>query len=196
MSGIRVACLWPGLAGAWYRGVLASLFMAIVAAWGACFLLLATFVWPEWIGLGFVRLLWLAAFFVWLGVAIRDHWRVGKWLVSQTLDSEALAAAQAEYLRGNWFEAEAKLLDVVHCQPRDAEALLLLAGVLRHTRRWQPALRRLNQLELLDTAAPWRFEIAREKKFIEKEIAAEMPTTSDLPPTEIPGEDATAAEAV
>jgi thioredoxin-like negative regulator of GroEL len=79
---------------------------------------------------------------------------------------DALQLAQNDYLRGNWFEAEATLLDVLQQQPRDAEATLLLVSVLRHTKRWQPALRRLGQLVLLESAQRWAEEIEREKRLI------------------------------
>ncbi len=50
---------------------------------------------------------------------------------------DSFLAAQVDYLAGNWFEAEAKLLQILHEYPRDAESHLLLVGVLRHTRRFQ-----------------------------------------------------------
>ncbi len=92
---------------------------------------------------------------------------------SDARSSQLLVEAQGDYLRGNWFEAEAKLLQVLHLHSRDAESLLLLAGVLRRTKRHPAALRRLGQLELLDSAAGWYFEIQREKKLIEQAMAEE-----------------------
>ncbi len=62
-------------------------------------------------------------------------------------------------------------MELIHGQPRDAEALLLLSGVLRKTRRWKSALRRLREIELLDTGSRWAFEIAQEKKWIEREMS-------------------------
>jgi predicted Zn-dependent protease len=99
-------------------------------------------------------------------------------------DSKAHAVfeeAQAQYLQGNWFEAEALLLDLLDKFPKDAEALLLLIGVLRHTQRWQPALRRLDQLQSLDTAAGWHFEIIRERQIVEKRFREAIlePQTAD-----------------
>ena len=63
---------------------------------------------------------------------------------------ELFLAAQREYLRGNWFEAEAELLELTQLAPDDVPAVLLLVGVLRHTHRYRPALRRLEQLQLLE----------------------------------------------
>ncbi|MEZ6136008.1 MAG: hypothetical protein R3C53_13995 [Pirellulaceae bacterium] len=183
MSGIRATCWWPGLAGAWHRGMGRSLVFAIAFAWLLCVLLLATWVWPDWCSPWLVRGLWMITIVVWGVTTVVSHVRFGS-LVDTTSaeDLEGFERAQGEYLCGNWFEAEAILLDIIHRQPRDAEALLLLVGVLRQTKRWRPALRRLNQLELLDTAATWRFEIVSEKKIIEREIAAEMLAEADEKP--------------
>lgn len=142
--------------------------------------MLATFVWPNWLADSALWFLWFSAISVWAFEVIRSSLRVGSLMQVTTAESsKAFTTAQREYLRGNWFDAEALLLEIVHQQPRDAEAALLLVGVLRHTRRWQPALRRLNQLELLDTALPWRFEIDQEKKLIEQAMARELAEAAD-----------------
>ncbi len=180
MLGVRVVCFWPGLPGAWLRGRVHQLFLALLATWAVCFLLLATYVWPEWIGLATVRTLWFAAAIVWLFSVVFGHWQYGSLVRSHAPEQSAeFVQAQAEYLHGNWFAAEAKLLAILQDEPRDAEAMLLLVSVLRQTRRWRPALRRLNQLELLETAQPWHYEIAREKLLIERAIAGSMGTEAD-----------------
>ena len=172
MSGLQLVCLWPGLAAAWYRGAVRSLCVAVLCAWAICLLLLATFVWPQWMALGLVRLCWFMATLVWLANAVWSHWKLRELLQSGSREgSRQFEVAQIEYLKGNWFEAEAVLMDVIHAHPRDAEAILLLVSVLRHTKRWQPALRRLNQLKLLDTAASWRFEIEQEERWIQQRMA-------------------------
>ena len=174
MFGIRLVCLWPGLPGAWFRGKVQHLLLSVLSAWLACFLLLATYLWPEWIGTGSLRILWGLFLLAWLVCAVWGHWSFAQLVASTSSEYSApLELAQQEYLRGSWFAAEARLLEILHAQPRDAEALLLLTSVLRQTRRWQPALRRLNQLQLLDGAARWRFEISREKQLIEQAMVAD-----------------------
>ncbi len=171
---LRAVCLWPGLPAAWLLGVSRSLLIALVYSWSICGLLLATFVWPDWIAVSMLRMLWLAAIATWIGAAFRNCLRLpGMLATCDTVSAQALVDAQQEYLRGNWFEAEASLLEVLHQHPRDAEAMLLLAGILRRTGRFQPALRRLGQLELLETAASWHFEIQREKEWISRAMAIE-----------------------
>lgn len=173
MLGIRAVCLWPGLPGAWLRGKVQQLLLALAATWILSFLLLATFVWPAWIGIGSLRALWGAAAIGWLGLAIRGHWQCASLQpVSTPEQAVAFTEAQGEYLRGNWFAAEARLLAILQADARDVETLLLLISVLRQTRRWQPALRRLQQLELLDGAQRWRHEIAREKEFMARALVA------------------------
>ena len=92
---------------------------------------------------------------------------------SDVRSSQMFVDAQSDYLRGNWFEAEAKLLQILHHHPRDAESLLLMVGVLRRTKRLKAAMRRLEHLELLETSAAWYFEIQRERKLIEQAMTQE-----------------------
>lgn len=169
--GIHLVCCWPGLAAAWCRGNPRSLVAALLFSWSICLLLLATFVWPEWLGIWLVRAAWVVAAATWLGTTIFNHLGFSRLMGRPDNQSQSsFESAQQEYLRGNWFEAEALLLDLLEKFPRDAEALLLLVGVLRHTQRWQPALRRLDLLESLDTSGPWRFEIRRERQIVERRL--------------------------
>lgn len=170
--GFNLMCCWPGLAGLWYRGLTRGLFLAVLCCWLVSLLLLASFLWPLWLHGWIVKLGWAIAFGGWLASTAHSHWTLGNLLGNPNEKAKkAFVQAQEEYLRGNWFESEAILLDILSDCPRDAEALLLLVGVLRHTKRWQPAIRRLDQLELLDTSAPWRFEILRERQLIEARLA-------------------------
>ncbi len=107
---------------------------------------------------------------------LRSQWQFVRLMqVSKPLEAkDNFLVAQTDYLAGNWFEAEAKLLQILHDFPRDAESQLLLIGVLRHTRRFRPALRRLANLETLDSAVRWRYEIKRERGIIESRIAEEL----------------------
>lgn len=166
--GINLICCWPGLAALWYRGIPRGLLLAVLFCWSGCLLLLATFLWPLWLNGWIVTLGWAILVVAWVSSTFHSHWTLGLLLGNPNEKvQKAFVQAQEEYLRGNWFESEAILLDLLSQCPRDAEALLLLVGVLRHTKRWQPAIRRLDQLELLDTAAPWRYEIFRERELIE-----------------------------
>ena len=182
MSG-RLACFWPGLAAAWYRGNTTSAAISVGSMWALSVLLLATFVWPQWMSVWVFRSLWLLAGVVWLVAAIRSQWQFQRMmLVAKPLEAkDNFLQAQVDYLAGNWFEAEAKLLQILHEFPRDAECQLMLVGVLRRTKRFRPGLRRLAHLETLDSAARWRHEIRRERELIELRMAEESEEATSNP---------------
>jgi hypothetical protein len=166
----RLSCFWPGLAQAWWRGSVTALLAALMFGWGLCLLMLATFVWPNWFSSWLVTSCWLGMLIFWAVECVRSNWKYGAMRsdAGPVAGDDRFVRAQQEYLRGNWFEAESLLHAILADTPRDAESHLLLASVLRHSRRWAAALRRLEQLELLDTASRWRFEILRERQLILK----------------------------
>lgn len=144
-------------------------------------MLVATFVWPAWLDTIVVRSLWGVAGLAWVSTTAWNHVRLSTLLqVTDDHGNQIFLAAQIDYLRGNWFEAEAKLLQLIQQSPRDAEALLLLVGVLRRTGRVAPALRRLQQLELLESASCWRHEIERERTTLEKLHQAALNESQDM----------------
>lgn len=171
---LRLVGLWPGLAPAWLRGEMQGLLVAIGFSWILCGLMLCTFVWPAWVSGWLVAIGWLAVGGFWCVESIRSQFSIGRLLEEVAPNSEEVFShAQREYLRGRWFEAEAKLLDILGKHPQDIAAAMTLVGVLRQTGRRQAALKRLEQLQLWDSANGWRFEILREIQLIEAEMAAE-----------------------
>lgn len=196
LASSRLTCFWPGLSAAWYRGNTSSLAIAIVSTWVLALLLMATFVWPQWVSSLALRSLWLLAMVIWVAASARSQWQFSRLMqVSKPLEAkDHFLLAQTDYLAGNWFEAEAKLLQILHDFPRDAESQLLLIGVLRHTRRFRPALRRLTHLQTLDSSARWSYEINRERAIIEQRIAEELKEQAEVTdevgekPDESPGE--------
>lgn len=180
----RLSCFWPGLARAWWRGSFQSLVAALCFGWGLCALLLATFVWPNWFSPWLVTLCWLGMFVFWAVESVRSHWQLGKLHMDSGpgTGADPFTHARNEYLLGNWFEAEAILHAILVRAPRDAEAHLLLASVLRHSGRRSAALRRLDQLALLDTSARWSFEIRRERQLLERlQVEADEATLAPQP---------------
>jgi protein involved in temperature-dependent protein secretion len=71
-------------------------------------------------------------------------------------------AARGEYLQGNWFQTEELVAQILRRNPRDVEARLLKATLLRHTGRWDEAREQLRQLQRLEGAGSWNMEIERE----------------------------------
>lgn len=72
------------------------------------------------------------------------------------------ADAITQYLQGNWFEAECFLNEILKRNPRDAEALLMLATLFRHTNRVAEGKQILLDLKKLDESRKWFFEIENE----------------------------------
>lgn len=173
----RITCFWPGLSAAWHRGNPQALAVALLSCWCCVLLLLATFVWPQWAAHWVVRAAWLLAFVFWIVESGRSHWYFGRLVqVGKPLEpNDEFLQAQADYLSGNWFEAEAKLLRLLDDFPRDAESQLLLVGVLRRTGRYKAALRRLDHLENWESAGRWQFEMLRERTLISRSLDQSAP---------------------
>ena len=74
--------------------------------------------------------------------------------------------ALEDYLKGNWFEAERKLNVLLRRDEHDLEARLLMATLLRHTKRFDDATHQLNHLVRLDGAHRWALEIHREGELL------------------------------
>lgn len=189
---MTILCLWPGLAAAWINGDLRGLVLSVGFGWATSLLIMATFVWPQWISPFLVNTLWIAHAIFWFAETGRSLWTFKSISKPETVaQSPAFLEAQEHYIRGNWFDAEALLLNIIQETPRDAEAQLLLASALRHTKRWQAALRRLEQLEFLQAASNWRFEIQQERSLIKRAIAEEA-ETDDSDPNDSPSEPSSA----
>lgn len=181
--------LWPGLPQLWYWGFSSGLALAALSAALLNMLLLASLVWVEWLGPWQLRLGWTATGLLWIGSAGMSAWRGrGNPTPPQPACAEGLfRRALSEYLQGSWFEAEALLGQLLHVHPRDAEARLLLATLLRRTGRPQEALVQLSRLELLRDSEKWSLEIESERERLAAARAPGPATDSgqanEMPPT-------------
>jgi len=162
----------------WLRGSWVGLLLAVGFTAIGNVLLAATLVWDEWlpargrwIGLAGLAVIWVVAW-----IEGRAEWRrlIAQWKegadeadnYSDPVREQGYREAQTAYLAGDWVSAERRLLELLRYDARDAEARLLLATLWRHENRHDAALRELDVLERLETAAPWAFEIARERERI------------------------------
>lgn len=161
----RWLCAWPGLLRLWVYGDFSSLFVAAGFALLLNLAMLSTFVWPQWLGNAFPMVAWPILVLVWIA-----SWFVSQRTLNESTEpghsgdetSDALfIAAQTEYLKGNWTEAEALLMRQLRFRPRDIEARLLLATLYRHTERFDAAIEQLNQLTRFDHASRWQDEMDR-----------------------------------
>jgi len=173
--GPVLLCGWPGLAGLWCRGYVSSLLVAIGFSILLNLALIATFIWPWSLGEMFPLAAWPIIFLVWGTSAYLTHKQLPDLLSvrpistpEQPQPSDTLfIQAQSEYLRGHWSEAESLLDRCLQQWPRDAEARLLMATLLRHSRRLDEAAAELEHLLRYDESKNWISEIYREQKLIE-----------------------------
>jgi tetratricopeptide (TPR) repeat protein len=184
------AYLWPGLPALWIDGAWSGLALALSAAALLDVLLLSTLVWVEWFPAATVKLGWCLATGFWIGAAVLAVKERSKSGVDQQQSLEGLfRRAQAEYLQGDYFQAEATLAELLEANPRDAEGRLLLATLLRHTKRYPEAEDQLKQLTRFETAARWQIEINSERARIKKLRKAAK--TQPVPRVDKPSEDLT-----
>lgn len=171
-SSPYIICLWPGLPRLWIRGDWAAL--AIAVAFGAALnlVLVSSFVWPELLPRSFILIGWLVLGTVWLASVFQAYRSLPHLREPPRVDDRGLfIQAQAEYLKGHWFEAETLLRQLLrHCS-RDVDVLLMLATLYRRTGRHDEAAKQLDRLDRLDEARKWRWEIIQERTTL-KRLAA------------------------
>lgn len=159
------AYLWPGLpmilsTGSWW-GLAWAVGFAILAN----LLLFAVLWWPELLSYQSRNGLGLAALVFWVGSTIVTARALRQRNARrEPVGKATFAEATVHYLRGEWFEAECILADLLRQNPRDVDAGLMLATLWRHTGRFSEAERQLSRLQLLDESRKWTMEIYQEKQ--------------------------------
>jgi len=161
---------WPGLPqllqGNWWALGWAFLGAALLNVG-----ILSTFVWKEWLPEWARPVLWGGIFLLWVGSALATaSWPrpIGSSETPSGSSNALFMEAMEYYLQGQWFEAEKRFIQLLRQNPRDVEARLMIATLFRHTRRWEEALRQLDQLERLEASQAWALEIQRERALIEQ----------------------------
>jgi hypothetical protein len=192
----RIAYFWPGLPQLWLRGswvgfVIAVGFTALVNV-----LILASFVFHEWIpleqmlsGYGVVAASWLAGWWQYRRQASDEVTADSKYDESSTESAvvglagepgeQLYREAQRVYLQGDWVAAEQVLLKLLKLDVRDAEARLMLATLWRHQGRNREAVRQLDKLSRLEASDPWQYEIAVERQENAAALANQENITTD-----------------
>ena len=159
--------LWPGLPQLPRDGRWTALVVAIGAAALLDVVLLASYVWTDWIAPDMRIMGWALLGFTWSGSAVATAWAQRRVAARQDEPGEdCYQEAQVEYLKGNWFEAERVLGRLLRQNECDLEARLMLAALLRHTQRFDEATRQLNLLVRLQGAPHWALEIRREGELL------------------------------
>ena len=84
------------------------------------------------------------------------------WVGESQRQLDLFLAARGEYLRGKWNKSEELLSRILADDPRDVEARLMLATLMRHRSRIDEAREHLRRLQRLERAGNWNMEIERE----------------------------------
>jgi hypothetical protein len=170
--------LWPGLPHVWRRGAWSGLAVAVGFAVMLNLALASSLVWTE------LELpaagsrngyLWLAIVVVWIGAGV---FSLG-WQRHQAgrddgaAEREAFREALNYYLQQNWYEAERSLAGLLRRSPRDLDARMLLAGVLRRTDRLDEAAGELDRLSRMEGSRKWELEIAEERRRLGEALSPE-----------------------
>ena len=186
--------LWPGMTALWTRGAYSGLAVALAFAALLNTGLLSTFVWTELLGDWQWWLVWSSVVAAAAGSLVYgDGPQMGRSAVTGRLIDPAddlLAAAQREYLRTHWVEAEMLLRRQLVRLPGDAAAGLLLATLFRHSGRDEEARHQLRRIEALNDGHDWCWEVERERRLLDESTddasaeqpndRAERPTKADL----------------
>lgn len=175
-------CLWPGLPHLWIEGAWSGLVLAFGFTCLLNLLLLTSLHWTGWLDRGLQVAGWTAIGVVWSVSAVSAR----RWTTRRTQSAaddgarDLFPQALGEYLKGNWYEAEMVCQGLLRRGPGDVEARLLLATLLRRTRRFSEARGHLDRLGRLETASGWQHEIADEwERLAEAEAEAiDSPTAS------------------
>jgi thioredoxin-like negative regulator of GroEL len=137
--------------------------------------LLGTFGWSELLAPELCKGLWVLLGVVWVGSAILSLGWTRRQRIRPSTDAHGDTFSQAveHYLKGDWFQAQRVLGDLLRSDASDVDARLMLATLLRHTGRLQEAAAELDLLRRFEGAVKWELEIERERELLAE--AAKQP---------------------
>jgi len=113
------------------------------------------------------RVLWIAVGISWMaaagyGALRRREASTG----NEAVEDDPFLSILDDYLKGNLVQAERAVEEVLAACPRDLEARLLLATLMRHAGRLGEAARQLDVLVRLEGASRWSEEIRHERELL------------------------------
>ena len=162
-------CLWPGLPELWLRGRLSALPTAIAFACGLNFLLVARFMYPEWMTFSYVRIAGWVGVLAWFYCTIKNVRDLPSMIHPRKASKkpDRFADAHIAFLRSDYGRAETLLKECLDIEERDPPALLLLAAVYRQTARFEESRGCIELLRVTEAADRWWLEVdAEEKRFL------------------------------
>ncbi len=159
---------WPGYDGLVKYGRWTFLFVALGFALLLDVFIVLNFYWTAYLTPGQRNgfLAGLAAAWIVLSVVAGTKRRGLETARTADVTENKFSEATVHYLRGNWFETETILNTLLAKNSRDVEALLLLATLYRHTKRFDEAVAVLDKLQRLEESGRWFLEIETERRFL------------------------------
>jgi hypothetical protein len=163
-----ITVLWPGLPQLWLRGEVSALGLAIGFSALLNLSILSAWGWTELLGLPLLLVAWCGVALIWLVSLVGGTGQMPRPRPVSPFDpaGDLFRAAQGEYLRGNWFEAELALNQLLERNPGDADARLMLATLLRRIGQPSEATEHLRRLAKTEGGEKWQLEIARQERLL------------------------------
>ncbi len=167
-----LTCLWPGMAELWWRGRISALPAAIAFAAVVNALLVAKFIYSDWVSGGLVMLAYWVVGAAWLVLTIRSIRELPLLLTPRRASEEPdpFPEAQIAFLRADYLESEKLLNSTLQIEPRDPPSLLLLSAIYRHTGRLHASQLLLAEVRKLEVADRWELEFAAEQVRVQRAI--------------------------
>jgi uncharacterized membrane protein YccC len=159
--------LWPGLPQICFHGSWSGLGLAIGTAAVLDILLLVSFGWTELVGPNLRNTFWVALGVAWI-VAVVWSGRQCRRMVAVGLEAEEDAFGRAIecYLKGDAYQTEQILKELLRRNVRDLEARLMLATLLRRAKRFDEAKQHLDTLAKFEGAGKWELEMQEERDLL------------------------------
>ena len=158
------AMLWPGLYRAWYHGSMLGLLAACLQTALLNVLLISSFLWTALLEPQVRWGMWCLCGTFWLVGLVEGRYAIVRHRIAREQDPQLdlFLAVRGEYLRGEWTQAAERLQQMLRSDPRDVEARLAIATLMRHCGEGDEAREHLRKLQRLERAGHWNLEIERE----------------------------------
>ncbi|MDR1960363.1 MAG: hypothetical protein LBQ54_15230 [Planctomycetaceae bacterium] len=175
---------WPGARGIVRYGQWSFLTIALMFSLISCAMILVHVHWTGLLPPKMQKASYVAYGLTWLALSVMSskiERKIRKRHQVPPPEKDIFHDAQMHYLQGNWFETECCLNMLLKRNPRDADALLMLATLFRRTLRIDEAVHLMKRLDLLEERAAWKQEIRQEKRQIMRVIARQKKLTPASP---------------
>ena len=160
--------VWPGLPHIWVSGSWPALGVAVVAAALLSAALVCSFGWTELMSPAMRKVLWASLAVAWCVAAVLSAVKLRHDAAKKQAEGceNPFGRAVDLYLKGDYYQVERILQDLLRENARDLDARMMLATLLRHTGRCDEAGRQLDQLVCFEGAEKWGLEIESERQLL------------------------------